>query len=133
MRENATIKLQSREASYTVRAEARREGGALLLRYLEPAELGLAGVATELELCEGCAVIRRSGAVKSELRFEEGVPHTSLYETAHGSFTAELTTHALRARLGSRGGLVELRYTLCLGGAEDEHRMKILIRTEEEI
>ena len=41
-------------------------------------------------------------------------------------------THALRSKLDARGGLLDLRYTLTIGGAADEHRLKLLIRTEEE-
>ncbi|MBO4915129.1 MAG: DUF1934 domain-containing protein [Oscillospiraceae bacterium] len=131
MEKNVTITVKSLESAYTVRGTMRRDAGALLLAYEEPAELELGGVSTELELRGERAVLRRSGAVSSELRFEVGAPHSSLYETAYGCFPAELTTHALRARVGERGGLIELRYSLCLGGAADEHKLKILIKTEE--
>lgn len=131
MEQQATITVRGEGAAYTVRGRAERRGGALLLSYEEPPELGMGRVTTALALHDGFAVLTRSGAVRSELRFEPGSPHSSVYETPHGSFPAELTTHTLRARLGARGGVVELRYTLRLGGAADEHRLRLLIRTEE--
>ena len=40
--------------------------------------------------------------------------------------------NALRHRLDEGGGVIEIRYTLTIGGAADEHRLKILVRTEGE-
>ena len=131
MKQYVWITVRGAEASYTARGVMESLDGGTRLVYEEPASLGLGGVTTALALTEGRAVLTRSGAVRSELRFEEGVPHSSLYETAHGSFPAEVVTHALRARLGAHGGLVDLRYTLTLGGVPDERRLRLLIRTEE--
>lgn len=132
MKRNVTITVRAAEAAYTVRGTMERGDFGTRIAYDEPAELGLAGVHTALELSDGCAALRRTGAVRSELRFEVGRPHHSVYETAHGSFPAEVVTHALRAKLDERGGLIDLRYTLTIGGAPDEHRLKILVRTERE-
>ena len=103
-----------------------------LLTYDEPEETELGAVRTELLFADGAARLTRKGAVRHAFRFDPRAPHSTLYETACGSFPAELVTHALRARLDEDGGLFEARYTLPLGGAADEHRLKILIRTEEE-
>ncbi|MBQ9460210.1 MAG: DUF1934 domain-containing protein [Oscillospiraceae bacterium] len=131
MRKNVTITVKSAEAHYRVRGVMEYGEAETRLVYEEPAALGLGGVTTELALCGGRAVLKRSGEVRSELRFEVGAPHASVYETKHGSFPAELVTHAVRARLSPRGGPVELHYTLTLGGAADEHRLRLWIRTEE--
>ena len=132
MKRNAKITVRGKDASYTVRGVWERAEDGWRLAYDEPAEHGLGGVATALALSERRAVLTRTGAVRSEFRFDPDAPHRSLYETPHGSFPAEVVTHALRAKLGERGGLFEARYTLTIGGAADEHRLKILIRTEEE-
>ena len=132
MERRAIITIRGRDAAYTVRGVWEPCGNGGRLAYDEPAELGMAGVTTTLKLSEGRAVLTRTGAVRSEFRFEPDAPHTSVYETPHGSFPAEVVTHALRTKLGGQGGLFEARYTLTIGGAADEHRLKILIRTEEE-
>ena len=132
MERRATITIRGKDASYTARGVWASAKNGWRLVYDEPAEHGMAGVTTALALSERCAVLTRTGAVRSEFRFAEGERHSSVYETAHGSFPAEVATHSLRAKLGEHGGLFEARYTLTLGGAADELRLKILIRTEEE-
>ena len=131
MKQRVTITIKSRDAHYSVRGEMERAGGVTRLVYGEPDGLEMGNASTTLELSERAAVLTRSGAVRSAFRFEPGTPHSSVYETPHGSFPAEVVTHALRHRLDDRGGLVELRYTLTIGGAADEHRLKLLVRTEE--
>lgn len=132
MERKAIITIRGKDAAYTVRGVWAPTKDGWRLAYDEPAELGMAGVTTALTLSEGRAVLTRTGAVRSEFRFEPDAPHTSVYETPHGSFPSEVVTHALRTKLGGQGGLFEARYTLTIGGAADEHRLKILIRTEEE-
>ena len=132
MKRNADITVRSREKTYTVRGSVEQiEGGARVV-YEEPAALRLGGVTTTLTVRGGAAELTRTGAVRCAFRFEAGRPHSSVYETPHGSFPAEVETHAVRARLNGRGGLVELRYRLTLGGAADEHRLTVLVRTKEE-
>ncbi len=133
MKRNAEITVRGGQGTGTARGTVEERGGATVLEYEEPAALGMGRVRTTLALYEGFALLTREGAVKSEFRFEPGAPpHHSLYATPHGSFPAELVTHALRAKLGAHGGLVDLRYRLTLGGVADEHRLTIHIRTEEE-
>ena len=131
MEQKVTITVKSRDAHYRARGVMERTGDTVRLTYAEPDSLELGAVTTALELWEGGAALTRSGAVRSAFRFAEGVPHRSVYETPYGSFPAEVVTHALRHRLDGRGGLIELRYTLTIGGAADEHRLKLLVRTEE--
>lgn len=116
------------DMGYTVRGALEEADGALRFAYDEPD----GAVRATLTLTEGGAVLARAGAVRSEFRFGEGAAHESLYETAHGSFPARVTTKRLRVRRNGRGALVELRYTLEIGGVTGEHRLKLLIRTEDE-
>ena len=132
MRQNAKITVRGSGAAYTARGVWEPVEGGWRLAYDEPAGHGLDGVATALTLSERRAVLTRAGAVRCELRFEVGAPQSAWYETPHGSFPAEVVTHALRVKPSARGALVEARYTLTLGGAADEHTLKILVRTEDE-
>ena len=137
-----------RTVTITARAEARYEGGGpertsfrvpgtleetargITLAYDEPAALGMGTVTTTLEFSGSAAALTRMGAVRCAFRFAEGERHDSVYETAFGSFPAEVETRALRTKLDGHGGIVEIRYALTLGGAPGEHRLKLLIRTE---
>jgi uncharacterized beta-barrel protein YwiB (DUF1934 family) len=132
MRRNAKITIHGNDASCTVRGTWERTAEGWRLAYDEPEAAGMGAVRTELTLSDGAARLTRSGAVRSELCLDPGAPHASLYETPYGSFPAAVVTHALRGRLNERGGLFEARYTLTLGGAADERRLRIRIQTEED-
>ncbi len=120
------------ESAYTVRGTWERTAEGWLLAYEEPSVTEMGAVHTALACADGRALLTRAGAVRSAFRFDPRAPHASLYETAYGSFPAEVVTHALRARLGERGGVLEARYTLTIGGAVQEQALRILIQTEEE-
>ena len=133
MKEKVIITVKGNEASYTVPGVWECRGGETTLRYAEPACSGMGRVETALTLSEGLAVLRRGGVVRSEFRFAEGVPHQSVYATTLGSFPAVVETRALRVKQSERSILLELRYRLTIGGAADEHRLKLLARREETI
>ena len=132
MRRNAKITIHGKDAASVVRGTWERTAEGWRLAYDEPAETEMGAVRTELTLTESAAALTRTGAVRSTFRFAAGAPHSSVYETPYGSFPAEVATHALRHRLDEGGGVIEIRYTLTIGGAADEHRLKILVRTEGE-
>ena len=132
MKRKAKITVHGKDTAYTVRGTWERTAEGWRLAYNEPDISEMGAVRTELTILPDLAVLTRTGAVRSSFRFAPGAPHSSVYETPCGSFPAEVATHALRTRLDGAGGLVELRYTLTIGGAADEHRLKILIRTEDE-
>ena len=132
MKRNAKITIHGRDAASVVRGTWERTAEGWRLAYDEPAETEMGAVRTELTLTDSAAALTRTGAVRSTFRFAAGAPHSSVYETPYGSFPAEVATHALRHRLDEGGGVIEIRYTLTIGGAADEHRLKILVRTEGE-
>ena len=132
MKRNADITVRSGEAAYTARGSVEQIGDGVRVVYEEPAALGMGGVTTVLTVRGGAAELTRTGAVRCAFRFEAGKPHSSVYETAQGRFPAEVETHSVRTRLGARGGIIELRYRLTLGGAAEEHRLRLLVRTKEE-
>ena len=132
MKRNAKITIHGKDAASIIRGTWERTAEGWRLAYDEPREAEMGAVRTELTLTESAAALTRTGAVRSSFRFAERAPHSSVYETPYGSFPAEVETHALRTKLGEGGGLIEIRYTLTIGGAADEHRLRILVRTEEE-
>ena len=132
MKRYAKITVHGKDTSYIVRGCWERTAEGWLLSYDEPEATEMGAVRTELAIASAAACLTRTGAVRSELRFDPRSPHEAFYETPYGTFPTVLVTHSLRTRLGERGGLFEARYRLSVGGAVDEHELRVLIRTEEE-
>ena len=59
------------------------EGG-LILSYQESELTGLEGTTTSFEVRGPQVILSRTGSVNSQMVFEEGKQHTSLYETPFG-------------------------------------------------
>ena len=132
MKRNAEITVRGGGEAYTARGTVEEIEGGMRVVYEESAALGMGGVTSALTVRGGVAELTRTGAVRCAFRFEAGKSHSSVYETPQGSFPAVVETHAVRARLDGHGGIIELHYRLTLGGAADEHRLRLLVRTEEE-
>ena len=86
----------------------------LLLSYEESALTGMEGTTTPFQVCGSQVILTRSGAVNSQMIFEEGRQHTSLYETPYGELSVDIQTSALRHNLGERGGIMEIQYSIAV-------------------
>ena len=88
------------------------EGFALV--YPESELTGLEGTLTTFEIGPGRVILRRSGSVNSQMVFEEGRQHTSLYETPYGELSVDIQTSRLLHNLTERGGLMEIKYSIAV-------------------
>lgn len=70
---------------------------------------------TVLVIGEERVVLRRSGELRSEMVFEVGKTHTTVYELPFGSLSMEVSTDSIRQKLSERGGLLEIRYRITVG------------------
>ena len=61
-------------------------------------------------------VLRRSGELRSEMVFEVGKTHTTVYEMPFGALPMEVSTDSIRQKLSERGGLLEIRYRINVPG-----------------
>ena len=86
----------------------------LLLSYEESALTGMEGTTTTFCVRGSQVILTRSGAVNSQMIFEEGRQHTSLYETPYGELSVDIQTSALRHNLSERGGLLEIKYSIAV-------------------
>ena len=86
----------------------------MVLRYQETELTGMEGTTTTFEVKGPQVILTRSGAVNSQMIFEEGRRHTSLYETPYGELTVDIQTSALRHTLSQRGGVLEIRYSIAV-------------------
>ena len=86
----------------------------LRLTYKETALTGMEGTTTTFEISGPQVILRRVGSVNSQMVFEEGRQHTSLYETPYGELSVDIQTSTLRHNLSERGGLLEIKYSIAV-------------------
>ena len=89
-------------------------GEEITLRYQESALTGMEGTTTTFQVRDGQVILTREGKVSSQMIFEEGRQHTSLYETPYGDLSVDIQTSHLRHNLTQRGGLLEIRYSIAV-------------------
>lgn len=80
--------------------------------YEESDLTGLAGVTTTFRIEPGQVTLRRTGKLRSEMIFREGVPHESLYQMDFGALLIVVCAQQIEAKLGDKGGNVDLVYTV---------------------
>lgn len=73
----------------------------LTLRYQETALTGMEGTVTTFDVRGPRVTLTRSGSVNSQMIFEEGRQHTSLYETPYGELSVDIQTSRLRHNDGA--------------------------------
>ena len=86
----------------------------MVLSYEESALTGMEGTTTTFEVRGPQVILTRSGGVNSQMIFEEGRQHTSLYETPVGELTVDIQTSRLRHNLTDRGGVMEIKYSIAV-------------------
>ena len=84
----------------------------LLLRYRESELTGMEGTETTFEIGPRRVILRRSGSVSSQMVFEEGRRHLSMYDTPYGALSVGINTRKMRAELDARGGSIEIDYAI---------------------
>ena len=86
----------------------------MVLSYQESQLTGMEGTTTTFEVKGPRVTLTRSGAVNSQMVFEEGQQHTSLYETPFGELSVDIQTSELKHNLSERGGLMEIKYSIAV-------------------
>lgn len=83
--------------------------------WYEESELtGMEGTTTTFEVRGNRVSLTRAGKVNSQMVFEEGKQHTSLYETPFGELTVDIQTSSLKHNLTERGGIMEIKYSIAV-------------------
>lgn len=95
-------------------AELRPTAEGLLISYEESSLTGMEGTTTTFEVKGPQVILTRTGSVNSQMIFEEGRQHTSLYETPFGELSVDIQTSRLRHTLTERGGLLEIHYSIAV-------------------
>ena len=86
----------------------------MVLSYEESELTGMEGTTTTFEIKGPRVTLTRSGAANSQMVFEEGRQHTSLYETPFGELSVDIQTSELKHNLTERGGLMEIKYSIAV-------------------
>lgn len=89
-------------------------GDGLRLTYEESELTGMEGTTTTFEVRGPQVILTRAGGVNSQMVFEAGRQHTSLYETPYGELSIDVQTSCLRHTLSERGGLMEIHYSIAV-------------------
>ena len=91
----------------------RRDGaGGYIVSYAETELTGLEGTTTRLHVDGGRVTLLREGNVNSQMVFEEGRRHLSMYETPYGALSIGINTRRMRSTLGEAGGDLEIDYAI---------------------
>ena len=103
----------------------------IFLTYEETELTGMEGTTTTFEVKDKQVILTRSGTVNSQMIFEEGRQHTSLYETMFGELTVDIQTSRLRHKLSERGGIMEIKYSIAVEHTvTGRNTFKIRVRTK---
>ena len=101
----------------------------MILTYEETELTGMEGTTTTFEVKEKQVILTRSGTVNSQMVFEEGKQHTSLYETPFGELPVDIRTSRLRHNLSERGGVMDIRYSIAVANtATGQNCFKIQVK-----
>ena len=86
--------------------------------YEETELTGLAGVITDFRVENDRVILTRSGKLNSQMVFQNGVKHDSLYQMEFGALLLSVCANRILANLDESGGMIDLIYDI-----EIEHSM----------
>ena len=89
-----------------------RKNDSYYISYEESELTGLAGTRTTLRVKPDFVKLVRTGLYPSELQFELGKRHMSLYHTDYGDLSIVVSTNHIRNTLTDDGGDLDVQYTV---------------------
>ena len=89
-----------------------RDGEGYTLSYQESELTGLEGTLTTIQVEGEQVTLMRVGEFNSQLVFQEGRRHLSMYNTPYGAMAIGVNTRHLLASLNDQGGDIEVDYTI---------------------
>ena len=105
------------------------DDGSMELAYQETELTGMEGTETRFVINEDRVVLTRSGQTSSQMVFQVGVQHTSMYTTPWGNLLVDINTSKLSHKLGEHGGLLHIQYTIAVGHqVTGKNQFKIRVR-----
>ena len=86
--------------------------GSYTLSYQESPLTGLEGTLTTIQVEGEQVTLMRVGEFNSQMVFQEGRRHMSMYNTPYGAMTIGVNTRHLLAELDDQGGEIEIDYAI---------------------
>ena len=86
--------------------------GRYTISYEESELTGLEGTTTVLQIEGGRVTLLREGSVNSQMVFEEGCRHLSMYETPYAALSVGINTRRMKNTVGEDGGDLEIDYAV---------------------
>ena len=87
-------------------------GNSWVLSYEETELTGMAGVTTTFIVEQDKITLKRTGRLNSQMVFQEGVSHDSLYEMEFGALMISVCANRVMADICHDGGMIDLIYTI---------------------
>ena len=101
-----------------------RDGG-WDISYEETELTGLAGVTTTFRVEPNKIILTRTGGLKSQMIFEKGVRHDSLYQMPFGTLMLTVCAESIFFDITPEGGMIDLVYSIAIehdqAGTVDYH------------
>ena len=87
-------------------------GGGWEIQYQESDLTGLEGVTTVFRVEPGKVTLTRSGRLKSQMVFQSGVAHESLYQMEFGALLMRVCARQIVFDITPEGGFIDLVYAI---------------------
>lgn len=104
------------------------DGDKYLISYHESEVTGLQGTVTTFEVDSKSVTLTREGTVTSQMIFQPGKKHLSLYDMGFGALTIGINAKKVKNALDSRGGTIEIDYAIEIEhmvAGENSFRIKV--------
>lgn len=127
MKQNVVLQIRGRQSypdqepeviELTTEGTMRLRDGGWDITYEESALTGLEGVTTTFRVEPGVVTLIRTGALKSQMVFREGVPHDSLYQMPFGALMLTVQATSVFYDIVPDGGVIDLSYTINIENTE---------------
>lgn len=105
------------------------DGGEISLSYQETELTGMEGTTTRFIVRGDTVELIRTGGINSQIVFQLGKRHSSLYETPWGMLLVDVSTLSLAHRLDGHGGVMEIRFNIAVDHqVTGQNRFKIRVK-----
>lgn len=89
-----------------------RVDGDYVIRYEESELTGMQGTVTTLNIGENTVTVTRTGQHPSQMMFEKGRRHNTLYHTNYGDLIVGVDTHHIFSDITESGGSLTVKYAI---------------------
>lgn len=88
------------------------------ISYEESALTGMEGVTTTFRVEPGTVTLTRTGALRSQMIFQQGVAHDSLYQMPFGALMLSVKATSVFYDIVPDGGVIDLSYNITIENTE---------------